>query len=198
MSADSKRHSERTPQEILATGAAWITETELQLLVEQKETLERALKTIAFNARSFHKGDDGKARALDVIAGWAENPNLAPEGVGSPAHIPVLSFEETERIRRTPGRAGHPICGIVIGSSWHAPVACAFQEGHTGDHSWAEIPQFDPRIPNPATEPCPHCGFTGLYDGHVCESVRCGCGDPENCRYATAEEHGPAREPSDD
>lgn len=41
------------------------------------------------------------------------------------------------------------------------------------------------------TEPCPDCGFMGPYDGHVCEPVRCGCGDPENCRYATAEEHDP-------
>ena len=58
--------------------------------------------------------------------------------------IPRLSAEETERIRRTPGRSGHPICGIVIGSSWHEPVACAYPPDHTGDHSWASIPQFDP------------------------------------------------------
>lgn len=41
-------------------------------------------------------------------------------------------------------------------------------------------------------EPCPHCGFMGPYDGHVCEQSRCECGDPENCRYATEEEHGSA------
>lgn len=57
----------------------------------------------------------------------------------------ILSPAETERIRRTPGHAGHPLCGIVIGSSWHEPVACAYPPGHTGDHSWASIPQFDPR-----------------------------------------------------
>lgn len=37
-----------------------------------------------------------------------------------------------------------PICGIVIYSSWHDPVACAFKPGHEGNHSWASIPQFAP------------------------------------------------------
>lgn len=55
-----------------------------------------------------------------------------------------LSKAETERIRRTPGPAGHPICGIVVGSSWHEPVACAYPPGHDGDHSWASIPALAP------------------------------------------------------
>lgn len=55
-----------------------------------------------------------------------------------------LSKAETERIRRTPGPAGHPICGIVVGSSWHEPVACAYPPGHDGDHSWASIPALPP------------------------------------------------------
>ena len=37
------------------------------------------------------------------------------------------------------------LCGVVIHSSWHEPVACAFRPGHQGDHSWASIPCFDPR-----------------------------------------------------
>ena len=39
----------------------------------------------------------------------------------------------------------HLMCGVVIHSSWHDPVACAWGRGHEGDHSWAGIPQFDPR-----------------------------------------------------
>lgn len=58
--------------------------------------------------------------------------------------IRKLSAEETESIRRTPGRSGHPLCAIVIGSSWHEPIACAYPPGHTGNHSWDSIPQFDP------------------------------------------------------
>jgi hypothetical protein len=37
-----------------------------------------------------------------------------------------------------------PICGVVVRSSWHLPVACAFEPGHEGNHSWASIPQFAP------------------------------------------------------
>ena len=40
--------------------------------------------------------------------------------------------------------AAKGICGVVVGSSWHDPVACAFQKGHEGVHSWASIPQFAP------------------------------------------------------
>lgn len=36
------------------------------------------------------------------------------------------------------------ICGVVVASSWHAPIACAYERGHEGDHSWATIPQFAP------------------------------------------------------
>src|SRR5574343_2064041 len=35
-------------------------ETTERTLREQKATYERALKAIAFNAKSFHKGEDGK------------------------------------------------------------------------------------------------------------------------------------------
>lgn len=42
-------------------------------------------------------------------------------------------------------RGGYQMCAVVTDSSWHSPVACAFQRSHTGDHSWASIPQFDPR-----------------------------------------------------
>jgi len=38
----------------------------------------------------------------------------------------------------------HLLCAVVVGSSWHEPVACAFERGHDGDHSWATLPQFDP------------------------------------------------------
>lgn len=36
------------------------------------------------------------------------------------------------------------LCGVVIHSSWHDPVACAFRPGHAGDHSWASIPALAP------------------------------------------------------
>lgn len=36
------------------------------------------------------------------------------------------------------------MCGVVVASSWHLPVACAFEAGHDGDHSWASIPQYAP------------------------------------------------------
>jgi len=32
------------------------------------------------------------------------------------------------------------LCGIVVSSSWHDPVACAFRHRHEGPHSWASIP----------------------------------------------------------
>lgn len=38
-----------------------------------------------------------------------------------------------------------PICGIVVSSSWHEPVACAFPPDHEGPHSWASIPALPPR-----------------------------------------------------
>lgn len=34
------------------------------------------------------------------------------------------------------------ICGVVVRSSWHEPVACAYRLAHEGDHSWASLPQF--------------------------------------------------------
>jgi len=36
------------------------------------------------------------------------------------------------------------LCGIVVSSSWHDPVACAFRHRHEGPHSWASIPALDP------------------------------------------------------
>jgi hypothetical protein len=54
-----------------------------------------------------------------------------------------LSRKESRRLLRTPGASAHPICGIVVGSSWHAPVACAYPPDHRGAHSWATIPQFE-------------------------------------------------------
>jgi len=38
------------------------------------------------------------------------------------------------------------LCGIVIHSSWHDPVACAFRPNHSGPHSWALIPCFPPPV----------------------------------------------------
>lgn len=35
------------------------------------------------------------------------------------------------------------VCGVVVHSSWHEPVACAYRPDHDGDHSWASIPQFN-------------------------------------------------------
>ena len=69
---------------------------ENQRLLEQLEALERALRAIAFNAESFHKGEDGKERALKVILAWATDPKLVPEGVGYPAKIPA--FENREEL----------------------------------------------------------------------------------------------------
>lgn len=56
---------------------------EHERLFEQKETQTRALRAIAFNALSFHKGEDGKERALAVIAKWASDPDSVPEGIGA-------------------------------------------------------------------------------------------------------------------
>ncbi len=36
------------------------------------------------------------------------------------------------------------MCGVVIHSSWHDPVSCAFPDEHEGDHSWASIPALPP------------------------------------------------------
>jgi hypothetical protein len=38
------------------------------------------------------------------------------------------------------------VCGVVIHSSWHEPVACAYRPGHDGDHSWASIPALPPAV----------------------------------------------------
>ncbi len=38
-----------------------------------------------------------------------------------------------------------PLCGIVVGSSWHEPIACAYPPDHDGPHSWASIPAFPSR-----------------------------------------------------
>ena len=37
-----------------------------------------------------------------------------------------------------------PLCGVVIHSSWHEPVACAYPPVHEGKHSWASIPALPP------------------------------------------------------
>jgi hypothetical protein len=42
------------------------------------------------------------------------------------------------------------LCGVVISSSWHDPVACAFPPDHDGNHSWASIPALPPLDPNEA------------------------------------------------
>ena len=44
--------------------------------------LLRALRAIAANAEAHHAGEDGKARALAVIAGWARQPSTVPPGTG--------------------------------------------------------------------------------------------------------------------
>jgi hypothetical protein len=69
-----------------------------------------------------------------------------PDQPASGMSVRRLSAEETERARRSPGSAAHPLCGIIIGSSWHEPVACAYPPGHTGDHSWASIPALPPTL----------------------------------------------------
>jgi len=51
-------------------------------LFEQNETADRALRAIHFNAMSWHAGEDGCRRALNVIGAWALHPESVPEGVG--------------------------------------------------------------------------------------------------------------------
>lgn len=44
--------------------------------------------------------------------------------------------------REEPMSEPRQICGVVMHSSWHEPVACAYKPGHEGPHSWASLPQF--------------------------------------------------------
>lgn len=39
-----------------------------------------------------------------------------------------------------------PICGVSVGASWHAPVACAYPPEHQGPHSWSSIPALPPKV----------------------------------------------------
>lgn len=62
---------------------------------EQLETLERMRGAILFNATSFHKGEEGKDRALSVIAAWADSPDMIPEGIGQGSN-PASSLHPDE------------------------------------------------------------------------------------------------------
>lgn len=55
---------------------------EYDRLVEQKEAADRALRAIHFNASSWHAGESGYRRALNVIQAWAAHPESIPEGIG--------------------------------------------------------------------------------------------------------------------
>ena len=63
--------------------------------------------------------------------------------------LPILSARETAAIYKRAltdlmADTRLDMCGIVCGSSWHDPVACAFPPEHEGDHSWASIPALPP------------------------------------------------------
>jgi hypothetical protein len=64
--------------------------------------------------------------------------------------LPILSARETAVIYKQTLLAlmadtRLDMCGIVCGSSWHEPVACAFPPEHSGAHSWASIPALPPK-----------------------------------------------------
>ena len=63
---------------------------------DRAEGYREALEAIAFNAESWHAGEDGCRRALAVIAQWARNPEVIPEGIGlaSPSETPPAGGSE--------------------------------------------------------------------------------------------------------
>jgi hypothetical protein len=56
-------------------------EVDVQLVAGDYILAANALGAIARNADAFHKGEEGKTRALQVIAQWAHDPASIPEGV---------------------------------------------------------------------------------------------------------------------
>lgn len=68
---------------------------EIKRLEEQLEAADRALRAIHFNASSWHAGEDGCRRALNVIQAWAAHPESVPEGVGE-VSTPAMSPRQVE------------------------------------------------------------------------------------------------------